>query len=183
MVDVPELTYLMIDGHGDPNTSDSYRDAVAALYTVSYSLKFQMKRASGVDYKVGPLEGMWWGPDMSAFATGDKSAWDWTMMIRQPGVVTEDVVAAASEHAQGKKGRSAAADVRLETFTEGRAAQILHAGPYSAEGPTIARLHAFIEEQGFAFDGRVQKHHEIYLSDPRRTTPARLKTIIRQPVA
>jgi hypothetical protein len=96
MVDVPELTYLMIDGHGDPNTSDRYRDAVTTLYALSYSVKFQIKRASGVDFKVGPLEGLWWGSDMSAFTTGDKSAWDWTMMIRQHDVVAEDLVAAAS---------------------------------------------------------------------------------------
>jgi hypothetical protein len=120
---------------------------------------------------------------MSAFDTGDKSVWDWTMMIRQPDAVTEDLLREMIMQVQQKKGLPAVAQVRLERFTEGRAAQILHVGPYSAEGPTITRLHAFIEEQGHGFDGRVQKHHEIYLGDPRRAAPERLRTIIRQPVA
>jgi hypothetical protein len=183
MVNVPGMLFLMIDGHGDPNTSSSYQDALQALYALSYSLKFQIKRLSGSDYKVGSLEGLWWAPDLSAFGTGDKSAWDWTMIIRQPDMVTEDLLADTIKQVQEKKGLPAAANVRLERFTEGRAAQILHVGPYSTEGPTIARLHAFIDEQGFTFDGRVQKHHEIYLGDPRRAAPERLRTIIRQPVA
>ena len=183
MVDVPEMIFLMIDGHGDPNTSSDYSDAVQALYSVSYALKFQVKRSRGLDYKVGSLEGLWWTPDLNAFAAGDKSRWDWTMIIRQPDLVKEDLLAEAIQQVQEKKRLSAAAMIRLEKLTEGRAAQILHVGPYSTEGPTIARLHAFIEEQGCTFDGRVQKHHEIYLGDPRRPAPERLRTIIRQPVA
>jgi hypothetical protein len=177
MVNVPGMLFLMIDGHGDPNTSSSYQDALQALCALSYSLKFQIKRLSGSDYKVGSLEGLWWAPDLGAFA------WDWTMIIRQPDMVTEDLLADTIKQVQEKKGLPAAANVRLERFTEGRAAQILHVGPYSTEGPTIARLHAFIDDQGLTFDGRVQKHHEIYLGDPRRAAPERLRTIIRQPVA
>jgi hypothetical protein len=180
MVDVPDLLFLMIDGHGDPNTSSRYSEAVAALYAMAYALKFSLKRSSGLDYKVGPLEGLWWGQDMGVFITGDKSAWDWTMMIRQPDVVTEDLLAEAINKVREKKGLAAAAIMRLDNLTEGRAAQVLHVGPYSTEGPTIARLHAFIEEQGLTL---ALKHHEIYLGDPRRAAPERLRTIIRQPVA
>jgi hypothetical protein len=183
MVEVPEMIFLMIDGHGDPNTSSSYQEAVQALYAVSYALKFKIKRSSGFDYKVGFLEGLWWAPDLSAFATGDKSAWDWTMIIRQPDMVTDDLLTETIKEVQKKKDLPAAAKARLEKFTEGRAAQILHVGPYSTEGPTIAKLHTFIAEQGFTFDGQMQEHHEIYLGDPRRAAPERLRTIIRQPVA
>jgi hypothetical protein len=156
---------------------------VQALYALSYALRFSIKRSSGFAYKVAPLEGMWWAPDLSAFTTGDKAAWDWTMIIRQPDEVTEGLLAETINQVEQKKHLPAVAKVRLEKFTEGRAAQILHVGPYSTEGPTIAALHAFIKEQGFTFDGQLQKHHEIYLGDPRRTAPERLPTIIRQPVA
>ena len=183
MVDVPEMNFLMIDGHGDPTTSSSYQDAVQALYALSYALKFSIKRSSGFDYKIGSLEGLWWAPDLNAFTTGDKAAWDWTMIIRQPDAVTDDLLAETIKQVQQKKDPPAATNVRLEKLTEGRAAQILHVGPYSTEGPTIARLHAYIQDQGFTFDGQVQKHHEIYLGDPRRAAPERLRTIIRQPVA
>jgi hypothetical protein len=155
---------------------------VQALYALSYSLKFQIKRSSGLDFKVGSLEGLWWAADMSSFTSGDKSAWDWTMIIRQPDVVTDGLLAETIKEVQKKKDLHAAASVRLERFTEGRAAQILHVGPYSTEGPTIIRLHTFIKEQGMSFDGAAHKHHEIYLGGPRRAAPERLRTIIRQPV-
>lgn len=173
-VDVPEFSYLMIDGHGDPNTSPSYVAAVEALYSVAYAVKFALKRAGGPDFAVMPLEGLWWAADMSAFSAGDKSAWDWTMMIMQPDQVTVDLVG----EARAKKGISA--ELGLRRLAEGRAAQLLHVGPYSAEGPNIRRLHAFIAEQGCRLAG---KHHEIYLGDPRRAAPEKLRTIIRQPVA
>jgi hypothetical protein len=179
LVEVPELSFLMIDGHGDPNISDRYRDAVQALYGVSYTLKFALKRAGGPDYRVAPLEGLWWVEDMARFTTEDKSAWDWTAMIRQPLEVTPELVAEVAAEVAEKKQLPATRELRLERFAEGRAAQVLHLGPYADEGPTIERLHAFIEERGCARRG---KHHEIYLSDPRRTAPERLKTIIRQPV-
>ncbi|MEP7178510.1 MAG: GyrI-like domain-containing protein [Pseudonocardiales bacterium] len=185
MVDVPDLPFLTIDGHGDPNTSRKYQHAVQALFTLSYSLKFAIKRSGGADHKVGPLEGLWWAADMRVFDLGDKSAWDWTAMIRQPAEVTPDLLRHVIDDVVSKKQLPALDQVRFESFTEGRAAQILHIGPYSAEGPTIARLHAFIAEHGFAFDhadSHRQKHHEIYLGDPRRAAPERLRTIIRQPV-
>lgn len=182
MVDVPVLNFLMIDGHGDPNLSQDYKDAVEALYALSYTLKFMLKKEEGLQYRVGPLEGLWWAEDMVEFSMERKANWDWTMMIAQPDAVTPEHVARAREQAGRKKPLPALAKVRLESFEEGRCAQVLYVGPYSAEGPTIAALHAFIREQGYEFDGRKQKHHEIYLGDPRRTAPEKLKTIIRQPV-
>ncbi|HEY9376791.1 MAG TPA: GyrI-like domain-containing protein [Jiangellaceae bacterium] len=180
LVDVPELNYLMVDGHGDPNTAVEYREAVEALYAISYAAKFIVKGTpGGVDYGVLPLEGLWWATDMSAFTAYDKSAWDWTMMIMQPDVVTAEILEQALAKT-AKKGLAAQGLVRLERFAEGRCAQVMHLGPYAAEAPTIQRLHAFIADQGLQLRG---KHHEIYLSDPRRTTPEKMKTISRQPVS
>lgn len=179
-VDVPELTYLMIDGHGDPNTAPEYADAVQALFAISYAAKFIVKRATvGADFVVMPLQGLWWADDMSVFTATDKSAWDWTMMILQPDVVTADIFEQAQANSAAKKDLEAIGRVRLERFREGSAAQILHVGPYVAEGPTIEELHGFIADGGFELAG---KHHEIYLSDPRRSAPERMKTIIRQPL-
>jgi hypothetical protein len=177
MVDVPELGFLMVDGHGDPNTSQEYRDAVQALYAVAYAARFALKRAGVIDYGVMPLEGLWWVPDMAQFSIEHKSAWDWTAMIMQPDELTDAVLAEAK--AKAAKKSPAVERLRLERFAEGRAAQILHLGPYAAEGPTIAALHAFIADQGYE---RAGKHHEIYLSDPRRSAPVKLRTVIRQPV-
>lgn len=182
-VDVPELRFLMIDGHGDPNHSQRYQQAVQALYAVSYTLKFALKKQRGLDYRVAPLEGLWWAQDMTQFSTQRKADWDWTMMIRQPVQVTLQLVEQTAQQVADNKRLAAARELRLERFTEGPAAQVLHLGPYSAEGPTIATLHGFIHEHGRRFDGRRHKHHEIYLSDPRRTAPERLKTIIRQPIS
>ena len=181
LVDVPELSFLMVDGEGDPNLSQDYRDAVQALFAISYAVKFAVKRsAGGIDYRVMPLEGLWWVDDMSTFTIDDKAAWKWTALIAQPDLVSDELVQQAIATAAAKRPLPAARRVRLERVREGRAAQLLHLGPYSAEGPTIARLHAFIAQQGLRRRG---KHHEIYLSDPARTAPERLKTVIRQPVA
>jgi hypothetical protein len=179
IVDVPELSFLMVDGMGDPNTSRNYREAVEALFAVSYRVKFAVKRgAGGIDYGVMPLEGLWWVDDMSTFSVDDKSNWSWTAMIMQPDVVTDELVQGSIPEASKKL--PAATRLRLDRFGEGRAAQVLHLGPYSAERPTIERLHAFIAEAGYRLRG---KHHEIYLSDPSRAEPAKLKTILRQPIA
>jgi len=180
LIDVPELAFLMVDGHGDPNTATEYTQAIEALYAVSYHLKFAIKRApGGFDYGVMPLEGLWWVPDMSRFATARKSEWDWTAMIMQPEEVTQDLLKDALAGATAKKALPAAAKLRLERFREGPAAQVMHIGPYAAEGPTVRRLHEFIAENGLALRG---KHHEIYLSDPRRSAPEKMKTVVRQPV-
>jgi hypothetical protein len=179
IVDVPELSFLMVDGMGDPNTSRNYREAVEALFAVSYRVKFAVKRgAGGIDYGVMPLEGLWWVDDMSTFSVDDKSNWSWTAMIMQPDVVTDELVQRSIPEAS--KNAPAATRLRLDRFGEGRAAQVLHLGPYSAERPTIERLDAFIAEAGYRPRG---KHHEIYLSDPSRAEPAKLKTILRQPIA
>ena len=162
-------------------TSAEYQDAIQALYTLSYGVKFAIKRSGGANYKVSPLEGLWWAADLEAFTAGDKAAWDWTAMIRQPDELTGDLLAEVAADAARKRALAALGAVRLETFTEGLAAQILHVGPYADEAPTIERLHAFLTEQGLHFDGRRQKHHEIYLGDPRRAAPERLRTILRQP--
>jgi hypothetical protein len=181
LVDVPELTYLMIDGSGDPNTSPEYPEAVQALYSVAYTIRFALKRRDdAVDAPVMPLEGLWWVPDMATFTVEDKSAWQWTLLILQSHHVTPELADEARETAVRKKGLPGLDRVRLEPYAEGRAAQVLHRGPYSAEGPTVEALHRFIADQGLALAGR---HHEIYLGDPRRTAPERLRTIIRQPVA
>jgi hypothetical protein len=183
LVQVPALRFLCLNGHGDPNTSLAYAAAVQALYSVSYATKFAVKKAGGSDFKVSVLEGLWWAEDLSTFLTGDKSDWDWTMMIRQPDVVTDEFVQRLAGEVAAKKSMPAARELRLISFEEGAAAQVLHVGPYATEGPTIARLHEFIREQGFTFDGHGHKHHEIYLGDPRRSTPEKLRTIIRQPYA
>ena len=181
LVDVPAFPLLMIDGHGDPNVSAQYAQAIEALYSVSYTLKFALKRGPRqLDYRVMPLEGLWWVPDMTQFSLVRKSDWDWTMMIRQPDEVDEDLLGDAVRTASAKKDLPALPLLRLERFTEGLAAQIMHIGPYAAEGPTIQQLHTFIAEQGYE---RAGKHHEIYLGDPRRSAPEKLKTVVRQPVA
>ena len=178
IVDVPPMNYLMIDGHGDPNNNPVYQEAIEALYSLSYTLKFAIKKAGGVEYAVYPAEGLWWADNMDDYITGDKTNWDWTMMIAQPEPVTAEWVERARAEVLKKKGIAAAERVRFETYHEGRSAQLMHFGPFSAEGPNIARLHAFIEAQGCQLRG---KHHEIYLSDFRKTAPEKLKTVIRQP--
>jgi hypothetical protein len=171
----------MIDGEGDPGTAPAYREAIEALYAVAYTVKFAAKRVpDGIDFMVMPLEGLWWSLDPNAFRTGDKREWRWTAMIMQPDPVSEELVAEAVGTAASRKSLPALERLRYERFTEGTAAQVMYLGSYSEEGPTIVGLHAFIAEQGYVLSG---KHHEIYLGDPRRTAPERLKTVLRQPVA
>lgn len=180
IVDVPAMRFLMVDGAGDPNTAPAFQEATEALYAVSYACKFAIKRQKGIDYPVMALEGLWWATDMSAYTGGAKDDWLWRLMIMQPEPVTEEVVADAIDEVRRKKGLPGLASMRFETFHEGLSAQIMHVGPYDAEAPTIARLHAFIEEHGYALRGL---HHEIYLGDPRRSAPEKLRTVLRQPVA
>jgi len=179
IVDVPMMNFLLIDGSGDPNTAQEYKDAVEALFAVSYALKFMVKKGKGVDYGVLPLEGLWWTDDMTQFSMENKDIWKWTSMIMQPEYVTEDLVSKALEQVEKKKNPPALSKIRFESFHEELSAQIMHIGPYSAEAPTIEKLHNFIRENGYELRG---KHHEIYLSDPRRSAPDKLKTIIRQPM-
>ena len=180
MVEVPRMNFLMIDGQGDPNTSQAFQDAVEALFSLSYTLKFMIKKGKeGIDYGVMPLEGLWWADDMSQFITQNKDNWKWTVMIMQPEYVTANLVHEAIEQLKKKKGLPALPKIRFEPFSEGRTAQSTHIGPFSEEGPTIEKMHNFIRENGYQLSG---KHHEIYLSDIRKAAPEKLKTIIRQPM-
>lgn len=180
VVEVPEMNFLMIDGQGDPNSAPLYQGAVEALYAASYGIKFSVKKGpSAIDYKVMPLEGLWWADDPQVFLDGRREEWRWTMMIAQPDFVTAELVAEVVAATARKKDLPLLQRMRFEAFVEGRCAQIMHIGPYTEEGPTIEKLHAFVAEKGCALR---EKHHEIYLGDPRRTAPERLKTIIRQPV-
>ena len=180
VVDVPPMNFVMIDGHGDPNTAQEYKDAVEALYAVAYKVKFASKRELDQDYVVPPLEGLWWAEDMGAFIERDKSTWDWTMMIMQPAWISQEMLTEAIQQVAKSKELPALPRLRFETYNEGLSVQILHVGSYDDEGPTIARLHnEFLPQNGYTEAG---KHHEIYLSDPRRTAPEKLKTVLRQPV-
>jgi hypothetical protein len=179
-LDVPPMRFLMVDGAGDPNASAEYKKAVETLFGVSYALKFAVKKSKlAIDYGVMPLEGLWWADDMTRFSVEDKRNWKWTMMIAQPDFASDDMAQVAIAATRKKKGPDGMAPVRLQTFAEGTCAQILHVGPFSAEGPTIAKVHAFIAARG-SLRG---KHHEIYLSDITKADPAKWKTIIRQPFA
>ncbi len=180
VVEVPPLQYLMVDGHGDPNTSNAYRDALASIYPVAYKLKFASKQALDRDYTVMPLEALWWAEDMSTFTSGrDKNRWDWTVMLLVPDWLDHDDV----ERARAAASRSqppALEQVRLGRLDERRCVQTLHVGPYDAEAPVLETMHhEVIPARGLTMSG---KHHEIYLNDSRRTDPAKLKTILRQPV-
>ena len=178
-VDVPKLSFLMIDGEGDPNTATAYKEAIEALYAVAYTVKFQLKLGPAkTDFRVMPLEGLWWSDDMRDFTAGRREGWKWTMMIAMPAIVTEKIIREAGAKAAAKKDLPALPRLKLKSFTEGKAAQTLYFGAYADEGPTIVALHQHIAASGHKLSG---KHHEIYLSDPRRTVPAKLKTIIRQP--
>ena len=182
IVDVPDLQYLMIDGHGDPNTAPAYADALAALYPVAYKIKFASKRDLDRDYVVPPLEALWWATDMAAFtARRDKSQWDWTVMIMAPEWITGAMVEAARATVAATAPPSSSLDaLRLDTLHEGRCVQTLHVGPYDAEADVLAELHhTFIPNAGLRMTG---KHHEIYFSDARKVEPAKLRTILRQPV-
>jgi len=180
IISVPALTFLMIDGEGDPNTSKDYQDAIEALFSVSYTLKFIVKKGRlQVDYGVLPLEGLWWMDDMSKFSTEHKDKWKWTSMIMQPEYVTQEMVKAAIDQVNRKKKLAALSLIRFEDYDEGKAAQIMHIGPFSDEGPNIEKVHSVINEKGYRLAG---KHHEIYLSDFRKTAPEKLRTIIRQPM-
>ena len=181
VLDVPDQRYLMVDGHGDPNTSPDFAGAVEALYPVAYALKFANRRELARDYVVPPLEGLWWAEDMDAFtAARDKSRWDWTLLLMVPDWIEPDRYTAAIEQVRAKKAPARLDDLRLETLAEGRCVQTLHVGSYDEETPALLRLHGeVLPNAGLRERGR---HHEVYLGDPRRTPPQKLKTVLRQPV-
>ncbi|WP_062315889.1 GyrI-like domain-containing protein [Demequina maris] len=181
LLDVPPTRYLMVDGHGDPNASPAFAQAIEALYPVAYKAKFASKKELGRDYVVMPLEGLWTADDPASFTTRrDKSAWDWTLMVMTPDWVDDALVESAIAAAGAKDAPARLDDVRLETLAEGRCVQTLHVGSFDDEGPVLARIHdEFIPANGLRMTGR---HHEIYLSDFRKVAPERLRTILRQPV-
>jgi hypothetical protein len=178
-VNVPPINYLMIDGRGDPNTSQQYHAAVEALFSAAYGLKFAVRKSGGPDFSVMPLEGLWWTKGNQPFISGDRKDWFWTALIAQPPVVTQKLLASVLDEVNKKKNLPALARLRFEMLTEGQSVQILHLGPYSAEGPSITKLHQHVGEGGYSPSG---KHHEIYLNTPGRTASEKLKTILRQPV-
>jgi hypothetical protein len=179
LLQIPPMNFIMVDGKGDPNTSKAYRDSVDALFNLSYTLKFAIKKEDGVDYPVMALEGLWSTPQGVPFALADRDSWSWTSMIMQPDCVSNEWFHRAIKMVRSKKDLPSLDLARLERFDEGLSAQIMHLGPYSAEEPTIKRIHTFISENGYVQRGR---HHEIYLGDPRRSAPEKLRTVLRQPV-
>lgn len=180
VVTAPQLNYLMVDGYGDPNNSQLFQSAVEALFSLSYTIKFMLKKGiQQIDYGVMPLEGLWFSDNIKNFSMENKAAWKWTLMIMQPEFVTASIVSMGVEKAGKKKDRPMLDNISFGTMDEGLCAQVLHSGPYSTEPATIARLHAFIKDNDYSFNG---DHREIYLNDMRRTSPEKLKTIIRQPI-
>lgn len=174
------MQFLKISGEGDPNTSKDYKEAVEALFSVAYHIKFSIKKGNpGINYGVLPLEGIWWAHDMEVFKRDEKSQWKWTMMIMQPEIVDESHFRDSLLAVKMKKDLPSLSNMVFETFEEGPSAQVMHIGPFSEEGPTIERLHQFIKDQGYQLSGL---HHEIYLSDIRRAAPSKWKTILRQPL-
>jgi hypothetical protein len=181
-LDLPPRRYVMFDGEGAAGEA-AFAPRMPGLYATAYGLRFALKRR-GVEERIGPLEGLWWTVDGSIdldaiFGGGDRSGWRWILMIGLPEQATEGELAAAIEAARAKAAEPHASNLRIETFAEGRAAQLLHLGPYAAERPSIEALHEAIASAGLTPAGR---HHEIYLGDPRRAAPDRLKTILRQPI-
>jgi hypothetical protein len=178
LVEVPDLTYLMTDGEGDPNGNPAFEAALGLLYGLSYAVRFRLKK-EGLDSKVMPLEGLFCAEDPAAFTEDRRGEWKWTLMILQPAEAGLPMFDEAAVALRKKKKLPALPAWRLETLSEGLCAQVLHKGPYAAEGPTVAALHGFLRERGYGFGGR---HHEVYLSDPNRAAPERMRTVIRQPL-
>lgn len=180
IVNVPSMNFFMIDGFGDPNTSTDFQTAIEALFSLSYTLKFMLKKTQGIDYGVMPLEGIWWCPNMEQFDIEYKENWLWTLMIMQPDFITNELYKEATNKVFREKKLVALEKLRFERYDEGLSTQILHIGPFSEERPTVDKLHLYISTNGYTLNG---KHHEIYLSDIRRSDPKNWKTIIRQPIA
>jgi len=180
VVIVPEMNFLMIDGHGDPNTAQTYKEAVEALYAIAFKLKFLSKKGLGKDYVIPPLEGLWWAEDMDAFVAGKKDDWDWTMMIMQPEWITSEMFDEVFALVKKAKNPPALSKMGMHNYDEGLSIQIMHLGSYDDEAPTLDKMHSeFIPKNNYTLSG---KHHEIYLSDPRKVQPEKLKTVLRQPV-
>ena len=189
IIDVPEMVFIAVDGKGDPNTGAEYKDAIELLYSLSYSIK--MSKMSGTrpegyfEYTVPPLEGLWKGEDgyFDGTSITDKSKLRWTSMIRQPDFVTAEVFEAAKKSLAKKKPALVTSKSRLIRITEGLCVQAMHIGPYDDEPATIESMERFAVENGYTIDiNDIRHHHEIYLSDPRKAAPEKLKTVIRHPI-
>ena len=180
VVTVPTMNYMMVDGEGNPNTSTEYAEAITTLYSVAYTLKFQSKLQKDRDYVVPPLEGLWWADDLNAYRNRTKDNWKWTMMIMVPDWLKKTDVDEAIKKAHKKNPELHGEQIRFESLTEGLSVQIMHIGSYDDETPTLLRLHdEWLPQNGYK---ETLKHHEIYIGDPRKTNPSRLKTVLRQPV-
>lgn len=184
VVDVPRFKFAMVDGAIEPGetpaTSQQFQDAIGALYGASFTLKFMSKlqEHNPIDYAVMALEGLWW-TDSGEFDFNKQEPWKWTLMIMQPEHITEEMYQEALRQLKKKKDNPALSKIRFESFHEGLCIQIMHIGLYSEEPQTMERMKAFAQENGYAYRG---KHHEIYMGDPRRAKPERLRTILRHPV-
>lgn len=185
IIQVPECKFLMVDGAGDPNGNPEFERAMQTLYGIIYTLKMGWKfekitRPRGyADFTAPPPEALWWMADGSTFDVTRKANWRWTQLMMTPDFMTAEMANLAADEVRSKKGEDAIAPFRLERWEEGACVQIMHLGPYDAERPTIEKMHSFARGQGYELHG---KHHEIYLSDPRRVAPEKVKTILRQPV-
>ncbi|GJQ61262.1 MAG: hypothetical protein SCALA702_03150 [Melioribacteraceae bacterium] len=180
IIDVPEFNYISLEGKGNPNNSSEFEEAIGALYAVAYTAKFSAKQENGMtDFVVMPLEGLWWAKDFEDFVLDNKDNWEWRLMIHMPGFITEDFINSNKAKAFEKKGLSGINDVKFEKYHEGISVQTLYIGPYSNEHETIKAMHDYAEGEGYDLDGL---HHEIYLGDPRKVAPEKLKTVLRQPV-
>lgn len=185
IIEIPKMNFIMIDGIGKPGTSAAYLDSLAALYPIAYKAKF-LAKAKDQDYVVPPLQALWWAEDMTDFVTGNMDNWQWTLMLMQPDWVSEEMIAEARAIANKKNPPKLLTKVRFESYEEGLVAQYLHIGSYADEAPILKYMHEkYIPELGYklpSLAAQISKHHEIYLSDPRRVAPQKLKTILRQPV-
>lgn len=190
LIDVPEMRFFAVDGAGDPNTSPAYAEAMEILYGLSFTVK--MSKMNGTqpegyfEYVVPPLEGLWFadGVSFDGLNVSDKNMFKWVSMIRQPEFVTEEVFGWAKDILAKKKPQLDLSKARFMTFTEGLCVQIMHKGPYDSEPESIMKMKRFAEENGLTEDFSAERlHHEIYLSDPRKCAPERLRTVIRHPVA
>ncbi len=184
LVDVPKMQFIMVDGEGDPN-SLAYQDAVQIVYALSYTLKMMGKKNQTpedfFEYVVAPLEGLWWSD--GAFSLQERSNWLWTSMIRQPDFITQENFDWAVCECKKKKPEIEVLKARLESFTEGQCVQMMHFGPYATEPATVEQMHRFMDMNNLMdMTGGIRKHHEIYLSDPRKTAPEKLKTVLRHPI-
>lgn len=180
IIDMPSMQFVMVDGRGDPNKVKEFEDAVGALYSIVYGLKFGRKKSGkNPDFSAGALEGLWWSDVGEPFTVGNKDDWLWTVMIWLPDFITQAEFDEMVDLTKQKKPNPKLDSVRLENFSEGKVVQVLHIGPYDTEKASVDLMHAFASDQGYTQTG---KHHEIYLGDPRRSAPEKLKTIIRHPI-